>query len=100
MPRGQVGHGKPPLRMTESNLKKFDKMTSREGPAERDRPLSPGVSSIKSSRSLHELGLADYPYPEIPTASSAKLTRSQERQSLQNLNNRLAGYIDKVGLKS
>ena len=100
MPRGQVGQGKPPHRMTESNLKKFDKMTSREGPGvERERPLSPGVSSIKSSRSLHELGLADYPYPDIPTAPTAKLTRSQERQSLQNLNNRLAGYIDKVELK-
>ena len=82
--------------MTERNLREFDKITRREGggPGDRDRPLSPGVSSIKSSRSLHELGLGNYPYPEIP--ASTKLTRSQERQSLQNLNNRLAGYIDKV----
>ena len=84
--------------MTERNLREFDKMTRRPGTAEKERPMSPGVSSIKSSRSLHELGLGNYPYPEIPTASTAKLTRSQERQSLQNLNNRLAGYIDKVGL--
>ena len=87
-----------PQRMTERNLREFDKITRREGggPGDRDRPLSPGVSSIKSSRSLHELGLGNYPYPEIP--ASTKLTRSQERQSLQNLNNRLAGYIDKVNM--
>ena len=83
-----------PVRMTERNLREFDKMTRRPGTGERERPMSPGVSSIKSSRSLHELGLGNYPYPEIPATS--KLTRSQERQSLQNLNNRLAGYIDKV----
>ena len=33
------------------------------------------------------------------SGGGVKLSRTQERQSLQNLNNRLAGYIDKVGLK-
>merc|ERR1719433_57840 len=48
----------------------------------------------KSTQSLHDLGLDNYPNPEMP--ESSRLTRREEKQSLQNLNNRLAGYIDKV----
>jgi len=64
-----------------------------------DGRKSPGSFSTKSSKykstiSLHDLGLDNYPYPEYPEAS--RLSRKEEKQSLQNLNNRLAGYIDKV----
>jgi len=63
------------------------------------RPKSPGALSNKSSKykstiSLHELGLGDYPYPDMP--ESSRLSRKEEKMTLQNLNNRLAGYIDKV----
>ena len=64
-----------------------------------DGRKSPGAISNKSSRykstiSLHDLGLDQYPYPEYPDGT--RLTRKEEKQGLQNLNNRLAGYIDKV----
>ena len=42
-----------------------------------------------STRSLHDLGLDNYPNPEFPEAS--RLTRKEEKSALQNLNNRLAG---------
>lgn len=63
------------------------------------RPKSPGAMSSKSSKykstiSLHELGLDSYPYPDMP--ESSRLSRKEEKLTLQNLNNRLAGYIDKV----
>jgi len=51
-------------------------------------------SKSKSSQSLREIGLNDYPNPKMP--ASVKLTRKEEKFSLQNLNNRLAGYIDRV----
>jgi len=51
-------------------------------------------NKYKSTQSLHDLGLDNYPNPEMP--ESSRLTRREEKQSLQNLNNRLAGYIDKV----
>ena len=101
--------------MTEQNLREFDNITrrGRSSTRENERPMSPGASSIKSSRfniqtrksyiipckyncrSLRELGIDNYPYPDMPE-ENIKLSRTQERQSLQNLNNRLAGYIDKV----
>jgi len=64
-----------------------------------DGRKSPGALSTKSGKykstiSLNQLGLDEYPYPEYPDAS--RLTRQEEKQGLQNLNNRLAGYIDKV----
>lgn len=46
-------------------------------------------SKYKSTQSLHELGLDNYPNPEMP--ESSRLTRKEEKLSLQNLNNRLAG---------
>jgi len=48
----------------------------------------------KSNHSLHQIGVNDYPYPEMP--ESSRLNREGEKKSLQNLNNRLAGYIDRV----
>ena len=83
--------------MTEKNLREFDRMTRDGRESTRERPMSPGASSIKSSRSLRELGIENYPYPDLPD-DGVKLSRTQERQSLQNLNNRLAGYIDKVNI--
>jgi len=64
-----------------------------------DGRKSPGALSTKSGKykstiSLHQLGLDEYPYPEYP--DSQRLTRKEEKGALQNLNNRLAGYIDKV----
>ena len=47
------------------------------------------ASKYKSTQSLHELGLDNYPNPDMP--ESSRLTRKEEKQSLQNLNNRLAG---------
>ena len=46
-------------------------------------------NKYKSTQSLHDLGLDNYPNPEMP--ESSRLTRREEKQSLQNLNNRLAG---------
>ena len=45
-----------------------------------------------STRSLHDIGLDNYPNPEFPEAS--RLTRKEEKSALQNLNNRLAGTLD------
>merc|ERR1711983_530272 len=55
---------------------------------------NPERSKYKSTQSLHELGLDNYPNPDMP--ESTRLTRKEEKMSLQNLNNRLAGYIDRV----
>jgi len=55
---------------------------------------APEISKYKSTRSLHDLGLDSYPNPEMPEVS--KLSRKEEKQCLQNLNNRLAGFIDHV----
>ncbi|XP_071747127.1 lamin-B1.S isoform X6 [Lepeophtheirus salmonis] len=51
-------------------------------------------NKYKSTQSLHELGLDNYPNPDMP--ESSRLTRKEEKMSLQNLNNRLASYIDRV----
>lgn len=58
------------------------------------RPSSSTRDRYKSTGSLHELGLDNYPNPDMPEGT--RLTRREEKQSLQNLNNRLAGYIDRV----
>jgi predicted nucleic acid-binding Zn-ribbon protein len=58
------------------------------------RPGTGQSNKYKSTHSLHELGLDNYPNPDLP--ESSRLTRKEEKQSLQNLNNRLAGYIDRV----
>ena len=50
---------------------------------------APQPGKYKSTQSLHELGLDNYPNPDMP--ESSRLTRKEEKQSLQNLNNRLAG---------
>jgi len=55
---------------------------------------APDKSKYKSTQSLHDLGLDNYPNPDMP--ESSRLSRKEEKQSLQNLNNRLAGYIDRV----
>jgi len=54
----------------------------------------PDKSKYKSTQSLHELGLDNYPNAEMP--ESSRLSRKEEKQSLMNLNHRLAGYIDRV----
>ena len=51
-------------------------------------------SKSKSSQSLREIGLNDYPNPKMP--ASVKLTRKEEKFSLQNLNNRLAGMKNQL----
>merc|ERR1719367_1304669 len=55
---------------------------------------SEGGKKYKSSQSLHELGLDNYPNPEWP--EGPRLNRKEEKTALQNLNNRLASYIDRV----
>merc|ERR1712241_514127 len=52
------------------------------------------MGKYKSTQSLHELGLDNYPNAEMP--ESSRLSRKEEKQSLMNLNHRLAGYIDRV----
>ena len=49
---------------------------------------SEGGKKYKSSQSLHELGLDNYPNPEWP--EGPRLNRKEEKTALQNLNNRLA----------
>jgi len=69
---------------------------------EETKKLSENITKItessgkkyKSSQSLHELGLDNYPNPDMP--EGPRLTRKEEKMSLQNLNNRLASYIDRV----
>ena len=81
----------------EKMMRTFDHLTTHVDRFNiKDGYQSPAASSIKSSKSLHDLGLENYPYPDLP--EEKRLTRKGEKQSLQNLNNRLAGYIDKVFL--
>lgn len=49
-----TAHYSKPQKMTERNLREFDQMTGGERASTRDRerPMSPGASSIKSSRLL------------------------------------------------
>jgi len=85
--------------MMQQKFEESRKMSSRTEEHFSDGRKSPGAFSTKSSKykstiSLHDLGLDNYPYPEY--SEGTKLTRKDEKQNLQNLNNRLAGYIDKV----
>lgn len=88
---------KPPIVVSEEIRRSTEKMETTQEYI--DGRKSPGSFSTKSSRyksniSLHDLGLDNYPYPDMP--ENSRLSRKEEKQSLQNLNNRLAGYIDKV----
>ena len=59
------------------------------------KTIERGGALRASTRSLHDLGLDNYPNPEFPEAS--RLTRKEEKSALQNLNNRLAGnYLFRV----
>ena len=63
------------------------------------RPKAPGSPSTESTKyisniSLHDHGLHNYPYPEMPETTC--LTMKEEKMRLHNLNNRLAGYIAKM----
>ena len=51
--------------------------------------VTPSGNKYKSTQSLHELGLDNYPNPDMPEGS--RLNRKEEKHALQNLNNRLAG---------
>ena len=55
------------------------------------KTIERGGALRASTRSLHDLGLDNYPNPEFPEAS--RLTRKEEKSALQNLNNRLAGNL-------
>ena len=55
-------------------------------------------NKYKSTQSLHELGLDNYPNPDMP--ESSRLSRKEEKQSLQNLNNRLAGEFKRKNILS
>ena len=61
---------------------------------------SPQTRSLVIWRTINDLnatGLENYPYPVMPEGQgTSQLSRTEEKQSLQHLNNRLAGYIDKV----
>ena len=56
------------------------------------KTIERGGALRASTRSLHDIGLDNYPNPEFPEAS--RLTRKEEKSALQNLNNRLAGTLD------
>merc|ERR1711902_423852 len=84
---------------TQQKFEETRSMTSKTVEEYADGRKSPGALSTKSGKykstiSLHQLGLDEYPYPEYPDGT--RMTRQEEKQGLQNLNNRLAGYIDKV----
>merc|ERR1711899_450593 len=76
----------PGSRVTEQETKKLTENVT--------KTIERGGALRASTRSLHDLGLDNYPNPEFPEAS--RLTRREEKSALQNLNNRLAGYIDRV----
>ena len=78
------------LQETKKSTENVTRIVETLGP----RPGTSQSNKYKSTNSLHELGLDNYPSPEYP--ESSRLTRKEEKQSLQNLNNRLAGYIDRV----
>ena len=52
------------------------------------RPGTAGSGKYRSTHSLHDLGLDNYPNPEMP--ESSRLTRKEEKMSLQVSENRTA----------
>lgn len=81
----QNGHPQETMKSTE-NVKTIVESFHRPGTGQSNK--------YKSTGSLHELGIDNYPNPEYP--QSSRMSRKEEKQSLQNLNNRLASYIDRV----
>ena len=71
---------------TENITRIVETLVPSSSDAERDR-----ARKYKSTQSLHDLGLDNYPNPEYP--ESSRLSRKEEKGALQNLNNRLASKM-------
>ena len=65
----------------------------KEEPTKQEHQQNPKQSALVKD-SLDELGLTISQNPDMP--EGPQLSRTEEKSALQNLNNRLAGYIDRV----